>query len=43
MHLEVKMPENGRNKVFRSKQSPNKVPLLFLNMKMLEEGFARSF
>ena len=41
LHLVIKMPESGRNKVFRGKQAPNKVLFLFLDVKMLEEIFDR--
>ena len=30
MYLEVKMQQNGRNKVFRCKQATNEVSLIFL-------------
>ena len=43
LHLVIQMPQKGRNKVFRSKQAPNKVPLLFLDEKMLDEKFDRRF
>ena len=43
MHLSIKTPENDRNKVFRNKQAPKKVPMLFLDVKMLEERFDRHF
>ena len=33
------MAENGRNNVFRGTQAPNKLPLLFLDVKMVEERF----
>ena len=37
MHLEVKCHKNGRNKMFRGKQPPNEVSLLFFNVEMLME------
>ena len=37
------MPENGRNNVFRGKQAPNKVALLILDMKTLEERLDQRF
>ena len=37
MHFQVKMPENGRNKIFREKQATNKVPLMLLDAKVLTE------
>ena len=43
LHLLIKMPEKGRNKVFRDKQAPNNVPLLFLDVKILEETFGQRF
>ena len=36
------MSENGKNKVFRSKQASSKVSLLFLNVKMFEERFQQT-
>ena len=39
----MKMPENSRNKLFKGKQTPNKVPLLFLDLKMIEERFNQRF
>ena len=42
-HLVISLPENGRSKVFRGKQAPNKVPLLFLDVKLLEETFGLRF
>ena len=39
LHLVIKKQENGRNTVFRSKQTPNKESLFFLDVKMLEEKF----
>ena len=43
LHLVIKIHENGKNKVFRGKEAPNKVQLLFLDMKMVEEKFDRRF
>ena len=37
------MSDNGRSKIFRGKQAPNKVPLLFLDAKMFGEMFGRRF
>ena len=37
MYLKVKMPENGRKNVFKGKQTTNKVPLMFLDVKVLTE------
>ena len=37
MYFQVKMPENGRNNIFRDKQTTNKVPLMFLDVKVLAE------
>ena len=31
------MPENGRKKIFREKKTRNKVPLMFLDVKVLTE------
>ena len=38
MYLEVKMPQNDRKKIFRDKQTTNKVPLMFLDAKVLTDG-----
>ena len=37
MHLKVKIPQFGRNKIFRHKQTANKVSLMLLDIKMLKE------
>ena len=37
MSFQVKMPENGRKKIFREKETRNKVPLMFLDIKVLTE------
>ena len=37
MHFQVKMPEIDRNKMFREKQTTNKVALMFLDLKVLTE------
>ena len=37
MYLQIKMPQNSRNNVFRSKQTPNKVRLMFLDVEKLNE------
>ena len=37
MHLLVKMQENGRKSMFSDKQTINKVPLMFLDVKVLRE------
>ena len=37
MHLEVKIPENGREKIFRDKQITNKVEVMFSFVKVLPE------
>ena len=36
----MKMLELGRKKVFSGKETPDKVALLFLDIKILEERFA---
>ena len=42
MHLQIKMPQNRRNNVFRSKQTIKKVPLMFSDVKNLKEmAFSR--
>ena len=43
MHLEVKIPQNGRNKVFRGKQTTSKVPLVFLDVKKFKERYDQCF
>ena len=37
MYLQVKMPENGRKNVFRDKQTRRKVPVMFLDVKVVTE------
>ena len=37
MHLQFKMLENGGNHIFRDKQTTNKVPVIFLDVKILTE------
>ena len=37
MHIQVKVPENGRINIFRDQQTTNKVPLMFLDVKVLTE------
>ena len=37
MHFKVKMPENDRKNIFRDKQTTNKVPLMFLDVRVLTE------
>ena len=37
MHLQVKMIENGKKNISREKQTINKVPLMFLDVKVLTE------
>ena len=39
----VKIPHKQENKVLRGKQPSNNVSLLFLDVKLLEEGYERSF
>ena len=43
MDLQVKRPHNGRSKVFTEKQGTSKVPLIFVNVKMLKEMQQRCF
>ena len=38
MHFQVRMPGNGRKKIFRDKQATKKVPLMFLDVKILTES-----
>ena len=42
MYLQIKKPKNGRIKIFRDKEATRKVPLIFLNDKMLKETTQRS-
>ena len=42
MHLEIKVKQNVKNKVLRYKQTTSKVPLMFLDVKMLKERYDRS-
>ena len=37
MRFQVKMSESGGNHIFRDKDKTNKVPLMFLDVKMLTE------
>ena len=37
MHFHIQMPENGRKNIFTEKQTINKVPLIFLDVKVLGE------
>ena len=37
MHFQVKVLENGRNNLFRYKETTNKVPLMFLYVKVLSK------
>ena len=37
MHFQVKLTENGRKSRFREKETTNKVPLIFLDVKLLRE------
>ena len=37
MHFQIKMRENGRKNMFREKQTTNKLPLMFLDVKVLTE------
>ena len=37
MHFQVKPPENGRQLIFREKQTRNTVPLMFLDAKRFIE------
>ena len=41
LNLVLKMQAKSRNKLYTSKQTQNKVALLFLNVKMLGETFDR--
>ena len=37
MHFQVKLPENGRKKIFRDKQTRNNAALMFSDVKVLKE------
>ena len=38
MYFQVKMPQNGsKKKTFRDKQTTNKVPRMFLDVKLIPE------
>ena len=37
MNFQVNMPENHRSNIFRDKEKTNKVPLMFLGLKVLTE------
>ena len=37
MLFDVKIAKNGRNNIFRVKQTTNKVPLMFLDLKFFME------
>ena len=37
MYLQVKKPQHGKIKLFTDKQATTKVPVIFLNDKMLKE------
>ena len=37
MHFQVKMQKNERKNIFRDKKSTKKVPLMFLDVKVLTE------
>ena len=43
MYLQVKMPENGRKNVFSDKQTTNKLPLMFLDAKVLTQKVTMTF
>ena len=37
MYLQVQMPQNGTKKIFSDKQRTNKVPQMFLEVKVLRQ------
>ena len=37
MHFKIEMPENSGKNIFRDNQTINKVPLIFLYVKVLTE------
>ena len=43
MHFEVQMPENGRKMVFRAKQTTTKLPVIFLNGRVLKKRWKSPF
>ena len=38
MDFQVKVPENGRKNIFRNKETIKKVPVMFLDVKVLTES-----
>ena len=38
MHFQVKMPENGRKYIFRDKQPTKKVPVMFVDVKVVTQS-----
>ena len=43
MHFQVKMPENGRNKIFNDKQTTSKVCLMFGDVRVLTQMYQLCF
>ena len=43
LHLVIKMQAKSRNKKHRSRQAPNKLPVLLLHVKILGERFDQLF
>ena len=43
MDFKIKMPENGRRKIFRDKQRTSKVTLMLLDVKVVTIAFLDSF
>ena len=37
MHFQMEMPENGRKNIFQDKQTTNKAPQTFFDVKVLTE------
>ena len=43
MEAHVKRPENGRKSIFREKQTSNKLPLMFLAVKVVTKRYQFRF
>ena len=43
MHFQIRMRQNLKKNIFRDKQSTNKVPMIFLNVKVLTETYQLAF
>ena len=43
IHFQVNMADNGRNNIFKDKQTTNQVPLMFLDVKVLSQRWQLRF